>query len=102
MEAKTMAKSVSKTTIDHTEIQHWVEKHNGHPARVRKTGDDKDPGLLRIDFPGGTGSETLQEIPWEDWFKKFDQNNLAFLYQDRKASGEDSTFFKLTKREKRK
>jgi hypothetical protein len=97
-----MAKSVSKTTTDHEEIQHWVEKHNGHPARVRKTGDEKDPGLLRIDFPGGAGADVLQEIPWEDWFKKFDQNNLAFLYQDKKVSGEESTFFKLTKRNNRK
>jgi hypothetical protein len=87
-----MAKSVSKTTTDYEEIQHWVENHN-HPARVSKTVDEKNPGLLRIDFPGGAGTDVFQEIPREDWLKKIDQNNLAFLYQDKKVSGEESTFF---------
>jgi hypothetical protein len=27
-----------------------------------------------------------------------DENGLAFLYQEKKASGEDSTFFKLVQR----
>ena len=40
----------------------------------------------------------LEHISWDDSFAKFDENNLAFLYQEQKASGEDSTFFKLVKR----
>jgi hypothetical protein len=40
----------------------------------------------------------LEEISWDEWFGKFDENDLAFLYQAHKASGEDSTFFKLVKR----
>lgn len=34
-----------------------------------------------------------------DVFRKFDENELAFLYQDEKASGEGSTFFKLVRRD---
>jgi hypothetical protein len=34
----------------------------------------------------------------DDWFAKFEESNLAFLYQEQKASGEDSTFFKLVSR----
>jgi hypothetical protein len=90
-----MAKSVSKTTKDHVIIKHWVEAHNGHPACVRGTGNENDPGLLRIDFPGGAGPDQLEEISWDDWFRKFDTSNLSFLYQEKKASGEGSTFFKL-------
>ncbi|HEX6293258.1 MAG TPA: hypothetical protein VFZ66_29025, partial [Herpetosiphonaceae bacterium] len=56
-------------------------------------------GVLRIDFPGGAGSDRLEEISWDEWFEKFDAKNLAFLYQDEKASGEQSTFFKLVSRE---
>lgn len=55
--------------------------------------------MLRIDFPGGAGNDRLEEIPWEAWFEKFDENELAFLYQDKKADGEQSTFFKLVSRE---
>ena len=69
------------------------------PARVRGTGDGDDPGILRIDFPGGTGEEQLEHISWDEWFEKFDENNLAFLYQEQKANGEDSTFFKLVSRD---
>ncbi|KMQ50465.1 1,4-alpha-glucan branching enzyme [Chitinispirillum alkaliphilum] len=93
-----MAKAKSRITTDHHEIQRWVEEHNGKPVRVRGTGNGGDPGLLRIDFPGGAGEETFEKIPWEDWFDKFEENHLAFLYQVEKKSGEDSTFFKLVKR----
>jgi hypothetical protein len=92
-----MAGSESKTTTDHDEIQEWVEAHDGSPAAVRGTGND-DPGVLRIDFPGGAGEDRLEHISWDAWFAKFDGEKLAFLYQERKASGEDSTFFKLVSR----
>lgn len=51
-------------------------------------------GALRIDFPGGAGRDDFAEVGWDDWFRKFDENDLTFLYQDHKATGEDSTFFK--------
>ena len=54
---------------------------------------------MRIDFPGGAGENQLEHISWEEWFETFDDAKLAFLYQEQKASGEDSTFFKLVSRE---
>lgn len=90
--------SESHTTTDHDEIRNWVEQHGGQPAAVRDTSEGKEPGVLRIDFPGGAGTDRLEHIDWDEWFAKFDQNDLAFLYQEHKSSGEDSTFFKLVKR----
>jgi hypothetical protein len=90
--------SQSHTTTDHDEIRRWVEEHDGKPAAVRGTGSNGDPGILRIDFPGGSGSESLEVMDWNEWFQKFDENNLAFLYQEQKADGSDSTFFKLVER----
>jgi hypothetical protein len=90
--------SLSHTTTDHDEIRKWVEEHDGVPATVRGTGDGDEAGVLRIDFPGGAGTDRLEHIDWEEWFQKFDDSELAFLYQERKASGEDSTFFKLVSR----
>ena len=90
--------SETKTTTDHDEIRRWVEEHGGRPARVRGTGSGEGDGVLRIDFPGGAGEEQLEHIDWDEWFEIFDRNDLAFLYQERKASGEDSTFFKLVRR----
>jgi hypothetical protein len=93
-------RSDTRLTTDHDEIRRWVEEHGGKPARVRGTGGEGDPGILRIDFPGGTGQDQLEHIPWDEWFEKFEEQNLAFLYQERKADGEDSTFFKLVSRDR--
>lgn len=90
--------SKSSTTTDHEEIRGWVEQNGGKPATVKDTAEGQEPGVLRIDFPGGAGEESLKQISWEDWFEKFEQNKLAFLYQAEKASGEASTFFKLVNR----
>jgi hypothetical protein len=90
--------STSQTTIDHETIRRWVEERGGEPAAVRGTGTGDDPGILRIDFPGGAGEDQLEHISWDEWFEKFEESNLAFLYQDEKKSGEGSTFFKLVKR----
>ncbi len=87
------------TTTDHEFIQRWVEERNGKPSRVVGTGGGEDPGMLRIDFPGYTGEGTLEEIPWEEFFKKFDENQLAFLYQEKTSSGELSRFNKFVHRE---
>jgi hypothetical protein len=89
--------SETRTTTDHNEIRQWVEEHDGTPASVSGT-DGDGAGVLRIDFPGGAGEDQLEHISWDAWFSKFDQNNLAFLYQTQKSSGEDSTFFKLVNR----
>ena len=49
---------------------------------MKGTGNKNDPGLLRIDYPGFSGEETLERISWEEFFKKFDEANLAFIYED--------------------
>jgi hypothetical protein len=90
--------SESNTTTDHDEIRRWVEEHGGKPASVKGTENGDQAGVLRIDFPGGAGEDQLEHIGWDEWFDKFESQNLAFLYQQRKASGEDSTFFKLVSR----
>jgi hypothetical protein len=93
-----MAESDTRKTTDHDEIRRWVEEHGGTPATVRGTKGDDEAGVLRIDFPGGSGEDELEHISWDEWFDKFEQEKLAFLYQERRAGGEDSTFFKLVSR----
>ncbi len=91
--------SQTKSTTNHDEIRAWVEEHGGKPAIVRGTESKGDSGgVLRIDFPGGTGEDELKHVSWDEWFKTFDESNVEFLYQEQKASGEDSTFFKLVSR----
>jgi hypothetical protein len=91
--------SESKVTTNHDEIRKWVEQRNGKPACVRGTGGKNDVGMLRINFPGYSGEETLEEISWDEFFDKFDDNNLAMVYQDKTADGTTSRFSKLVDRD---
>lgn len=89
----------AKTTINHTTIKKWAEARGGKPVAVKRTERDGDVGLLRIDFPGYSGAESLEEITWDAFFKQFDEKQLALLYQEQTSSGEESRFFKLVRRE---
>jgi hypothetical protein len=91
--------SESKTTTDHKTIQKWAESRGGKPSTVKSTEKDGEAGVLRIDFPGYSGAGSLEEISWDEFFQKFDEKNLAFLYQEHTSSGEESRFFKLVSRD---
>lgn len=89
----------ARTTTNHDEIRQWVESHGGHPATVKRTTrGSQAAGVLRIDFPGFSGAQSLKPISWDEWFKVFDQRKLAFLYQASK--GRQSRFNKLVSRKK--
>jgi hypothetical protein len=91
--------STSNQTRDHQAIKAWAEQRNGVPARVKGTASGGDQGILRIHFPEFSESEGLEEISWDDFFKDFDKEKLDFLYQDKKANGETSTFHKFVARQ---
>jgi len=84
---------------EHEQIRQWAEERGGTPACVRGTGDRGDIGMLRLDFPGYSGQQSLQPISWDDWFEKFDERGLALIVQDKTARGEKSNFNKLISRE---
>lgn len=88
----------SKVTTNHDEIRSWVEERGGFPAAVKRTESKDDLGVLRIDFPGYSGEDSLARVDWDDWFDAFEDNELAFLYQEETASGEESRFNKLVSR----
>jgi hypothetical protein len=51
-----------------------------------------DPSKLRGD------DESLEEISWDSFFKGFEDNGLAFVYQEETAEGQESRFSKLVSR----
>ena len=89
--------ALSKTTQDHKEIRKWAEARGAVPSEVASTHQNKEPGILRFQFPKATNrnDDKLQEISWDDFFKKFDESDLELLYQDKTADGEQSNFNKL-------
>ena len=97
--AKAATSHDAKTTTDHEEIRQWVEKRDGQPAIVKGT-ERRGSALLRIDYPGYSGEETLESIEWDEFFEIFDENNLAFLYQEKTADGGMSRFSKFVNRDR--
>jgi hypothetical protein len=95
--AKAKTSHESKTTTNHDEIRQWVEARGGQPAQVKGT-ERGDSALLRIDYPGYSGEDTLEQIGWDEFFEIFDDNKLAFLYQDRTEDGGESRFSKFVNR----
>ena len=94
----TQTKHSSQFTTNHDEIKRWAEARGAKPACVRGTGNKGDIGMIRLDFPGYSGAESLEAISWDEWFEKFDENDLALLYQEETADGKKSNFNKLVSR----
>ena len=90
--------ATSAITTDHDVIRKWVDARGGKPAKVRGTGDGEDTGILRILFPGQGSDARLEEISWDKFFKNFEENKIAFLYQEKTLAGEESRFFKFVGR----
>src|SRR5215218_3196434 len=86
--------SQATTTTDHDEIRRWAQERGGRPSLVR-TGRGKG-GILRFDF--GEDDEKLEETSWDEFFRIFDDNDLALLHQDQIGSGQTSRFFKFLAR----
>lgn len=85
----------SNQTRDHQKIRAWAEARGGRPAHVTDTGSQDDPGILRLDFePADQG---LEPISWDEFFEKFDEAGLSFLYQDQTADGRQSRFHKFVR-----
>lgn len=76
-----------QVTIDHDEIREWVEARGGQPSTVEGTARrGEEAGLLRIDFPGYSGADTLTAIDWDEFFEKFEDAKLAFLHDGKRGS----------------
>lgn len=89
--------TLSRTTRDHDEIQRWAESRGAVPAEVANTERGGEPGILRFEFPHAPNrnDSKLKEISWDDFFEKFDENDLELVYQEKTADGQKSNFNKL-------
>lgn len=91
----------AQVTTDHDGIRKWAEPRGGKPAAVRTTHRGQDPGIIRLIFPDAPNADddSLEEISWDEFFRKFDQAGLALLHQDKTSDGKPSFFNKLIGRE---
>lgn len=96
---KKASKRVQRVLTAHDEIQEWAESRSAQPACVKGTEDKAGSCLLRLDFPGYSGEESLETIPWDQWFRVLDQRQLALIVEDKMADGSSSNFNKLVSRD---
>lgn len=89
----------TKRTTDHATIRRWAEERGAKPSAVKGTGAGHEASGLRLDLPGVRGS-WLEEISWDEFFRRFEARELEFLYQDETRTGEHSDFFKLINRQR--
>ncbi|MFA4886841.1 MAG: hypothetical protein WC595_01385 [Candidatus Nanoarchaeia archaeon] len=89
-----MKTALTKITTDHGEMRKWVKERKGHPIHLKGMLDaDEIPISIKLPHSTMEGSE----ITWDEFFKQFDDRNLAFEYEERDENGELSLFFKLIK-----
>ena len=98
--ARTSTDYQTKATIDHNKIRAWAGNRGGRPATVRATGGEEEPGLLRIEFDEPREGGSLEEVSWEAFFEQFEEDHLAFVYQDELKEGGFSRFCKFVDRDK--
>lgn len=94
----------TRNLSDHAAIRAWVEERGGRPAVNEGLSQHDDASKLRLMFgdAGETGEGTAERfvpIDWDDWFARFDRENLALWVQDRNADGEVSRYYQITVRE---
>lgn len=93
-------------TRDHRVIRRWAARRNAEPATGQETPtgaatvDVKDGGAgIRFNFPGFA---RFRPISWEEWFDNFDRHQLAFVFDNDAAGGDDgppSSRYRIVKAE---
>ena len=51
--------SSSTTTTKLEDIRKWAEARDGKPSKVKNAGGKKSGGIIRINFPGNSGEDSL-------------------------------------------
>lgn len=86
----------TQRTTDHATIRTWAEARGTRPSAVKGPGAGHEISGLRLD--SRDGESWLEEITWDEFFRRFEEMGLEFLYQDVSRDGEPSTFYRLINR----
>lgn len=80
-------------TTDRHVIENWAEEHGAEPGR------DSETNKPRLYFPDER-DESVEESTWDDFFTQFEEENLAFYYDERETgSGGTLTYDLLDRNE---
>ena len=71
-----------KVTTDHGLIKNWAEARHGCPAVIRKITDAGIDLVLSFVFPDIDPEGIARKLSWDEFFERFDQQHLVFVYDD--------------------
>lgn len=71
-----------KVTTDRNVIRKWIEDHDGWPALVNRVSETGIAEVLQIGFLGCENESHFAKITWDEFFERFDKDQLVFLYQE--------------------
>jgi len=77
---------------EHDEIRRCAEERNAKPAHGKRTGGGDDVGMLGLDFPGYSSSESPEEISWDEWFEEFDETKSCSVSTGRDCTRSEKQF----------
>jgi hypothetical protein len=88
-----------KSTTSLEEIRQWAESRGGYPAIARRD-DGGGADSVEIVFSGVDTDEDdkPEEISWDEFYRRFSQANLKFVYQEKTPSGKLSHLWKFVDR----
>ncbi|OLZ41338.1 hypothetical protein A6E15_10210 [Natrinema saccharevitans] len=84
-----------RMTSDPERIREWAEARDAVPVRVRDS-DDHGHSFARRDELG----EGHEEYSWEEFERRFDDEDYVFVYHEDEPTGEGLGFFEIVERER--
>ena len=87
------------STTNHNEIQQWAEEKEGIPATLKNQDEEASNLIIRILFSDDKNVDQAREIPWDQFFKLFEEHKLAFVYKHENFGGALSNFHRFVFRD---
>ncbi|WP_435553017.1 hypothetical protein [Natrinema sp. CGMCC1.2065] len=84
-----------RMTSDPDRIRKWAEARDAVPVRIRDS-DDHGHSFARRDELG----EGHEEYSWEEFERRFDDEDYVFVYHEDEPTGEGLGFFEIVERER--
>lgn len=88
----------TRATTDHEMIRQWVRERGGAPSMARRVGQPAE-GALVVNFPDDGSDGPVVDISWADFFQRFEDQNLAFVYRESLPEAEDAYYYQLVDRD---
>ncbi len=85
--------ALANVTTDHDTIRDWVMAHGGQPALLRRVPQVGDGGDLSLEFLADGQEPELVTISWSDFFQRFEDRHLAFVYEEDGPAGALTWYF---------